>query len=313
MKHFAINHATLMIILLVIFSAWSAAGAEKQPVDDPAEFEGLIEPYDLVKVGTPVEGVVDKVNVERSAFVKKGDPLLHLESSVERAIAERAHTLSEVAGEIQLQKEQLAFARRMFKRIDELFKSEAISADKRDQAATEVRIARARLKKAEENRRLAQLDYERTRAMLDRRTIKSPISGIVVERFVSPGEFVDNQPLLKLAQMDPLKVEVILPAAMFAEIKPGMMARIIPETHANENYTATISIVDRVIDPASGTFGVRLELPNPDYRLPGGLKCSVHFVDQVKTASSEKTTDTMEAGKVAQVTQPAMNLTAVAR
>ena len=33
----------------------------------------------------------------------------------------------------------------------------------------------------------------------------------------------------------------------------------------------------RVIDPASNTFGVRLELPNPDYRLPSGLKCTVRF------------------------------------
>ena len=41
--------------------------------------------------------------------------------------------------------------------------------------------------------------------------------------------------------------------------------------------TAKVSIVDRVVDASSGTFGVRLELPNPGHRLPGGLKCRVRF------------------------------------
>ena len=40
---------------------------------------------------------------------------------------------------------------------------------------------------------------------------------------------------------------------------------------------ARVTVVDRVVDAASGTFGVRLELPNPDYRLPAGLKCKVRF------------------------------------
>jgi hypothetical protein len=39
-----------------------------------------------------------------------------------------------------------------------------------------------------------------------------------------------------------------------------------------------VTVVDRVVDAASSTFGVRLELANPDYRLPAGLKCRVRFL-----------------------------------
>jgi RND family efflux transporter MFP subunit len=269
---------------------------------DLAEFEGLIEPYETVNVGTPVEGVIAQVHVRRSSFVKKGDHLVNLESSVESAVVQRSRALVEVEGEINLQKERLAFAKRMNKRVEELFNSEAISAEKKDEAATEVTLSRARLLKANENRTLAKLDLERAQAMLDRRTIKSPISGIVVERFVSPGEFVDNQPLLRLAQMDPLRVEVVLPVEMFRNIKPGMKADIKPETQSEGGYSATVTIVDRVIDPASGTFGVRLELPNPDYRLPGGLKCTVRFLDD--TVSPAGTDIDIEADKMADILQP---------
>ena len=249
------------------------------------EFEGLIEPNELVDIGTPVGGVVSRVNVERSSSVKKGQPLVLLDSSVESSVVERAQVLTQVEGDLQLQKEKLAFAKRMFTRVEELFNSEAISAEKYDQAATEVVMAKARLQKAKENRELARLDLERARAMLNQRTIKSPISGIVVSRFVSPGEFVEGQPLLRVAQMNPLRVEVILPGEMFDKIKPGMKADVIPDLASNNRYSSTVAIVDRVIDPASGTFGVRLELPNPDYRLPSGLKCKVRFGEIDHTAS----------------------------
>lgn len=278
----AIKPVSMLLAFLLCIGAYWAKAAE------PMEFEGLIEPFELVNIGTPVEGVVESVNVTRSALVKKGESLVQLESSVENTVVERAKVLAAVDGEIKLQKERLAFARRMHDRVEELFQGEAISAEKRDEARTEVSLAQARLQKAKENRALAKLDLERAKAMLNLRTIKSPIAGVVVERFVSPGEFVDNQPLLKLAQMDPLRVEVVLPAEMLKSIKPGMKADIKAETQGDTNYRATVSIVDRVIDPASGTFGVRLELPNPDYQLPGGLKCSVQFVDLQDTASPAK-------------------------
>ena len=292
MKRF-FSPSIILSIVLLLFIAHTANG------EDMIEYEGLIEPNQLVNVGTPVDGVVAQVNVQRSALVKQGEPLVLLESSVESAVVDRAKALAAVEGEIRVQKERLAFARRMFARVDELYKSEAISAEKRDEAATEVSLAKARLQKARENRTLAQYDLERAQAMLARRTIKSPISGIVVERFVSPGEFVDSQPLVRVAQMDPLRVEMILPAELFRKIKPGMQAEVTPESQGEGSYTSTVSIVDRVIDAASGTFGVRLELPNPDYRLPGGLKCTVRFVDDLEAETPAKTETTMEAGKVA--------------
>lgn len=60
-------------------------------------------------------------------------------------------------------------------------------------------------------------------------------------------------------------------------LKVGMRAKVIPEAPIGGQYTAEVKIVDKVIDAASGTFGVRLELPNPNYRLPAGLKCKVIF------------------------------------
>ena len=56
----------------------------------------------------------------------------------------------------------------------------------------------------------------------------------------------------------------------------GMRWMVSPEAPGGR-YTATVTLVDRVIDAASGTFGVRLELPNPNLAIPAGAKCKVRF------------------------------------
>jgi hypothetical protein len=72
-------------------------------------------------------------------------------------------------------------------------------------------------------------------------------------------------------------VEVILPAQVFGKIKPGMRATIVPELPEYGEHTAKVTIVDKVIDSASSTFGVRLEMPNEKQKVPSGLKCVVKF------------------------------------
>jgi LysM repeat protein len=72
---------------------------------------------------------------------------------------------------------------------------------------------------------------------------------------------------------------------MLGSVKAGMDATVKPEAPISGFYTAKVKIVDKVVDAASGTFGVRLELPNPRYQLPPGLKCKVVFLKPEKQVS----------------------------
>jgi len=241
---------------------------------ETVEYDGLIEPHVVVDIGAPAAGIVASVTVERSSSVKKGQILVEMESSVERVTLEKAKALAGCDGEIGLQQTQYEFAKRAYDRVKRLA---GISGQDKDQAATEIIRAEHRLKKAREKRTLDELELKKAQAILNLCLIKSPISGVVVERYVSPGQYVDSQPLLRLAQIDPLRVEVIVPARMFSRIIPGMTATIIPELPEYGEKTATVTIVDKVIDTASSTFGVRLRLPNAEHQMPSGLKCLVRF------------------------------------
>ena len=78
---------------------------------------------------------------------------------------------------------------------------------------------------------------------------------------------------MKLAQVDPLRVEMIVPAEYFGLIDEGMEVEVMPEFPADKRFTALVSTVDQLIDPASGSFTVRMELPNKDDELVPGLNC----------------------------------------
>lgn len=156
-----------------------------------------------------------------------------------------------------------------------------ISSHERDEVNTEARLAELELAQAEANRRLQALELEQAQANLELRTLRSPIEGVVMERLVAPGELVEDKPVFVLAQTDPLNVEVIAPVALFGAIKTGMRAEVIPEAPVGGSYVADVEIVDPILDAASGTFGVRLQLPNPQQRLPAGLGCQVRFLPTV--------------------------------
>jgi membrane fusion protein (multidrug efflux system) len=83
--------------------------------------------------------------------------------------------------------------------------------------------------------------------------------------------------VMKLAQINPLNVEVVAPASIFGSVRVGMIGYVNLAPFFPESYKAKVVVVDKVIDAASGTLGVRLQLPNPDNKIPAGIKCTVEF------------------------------------
>jgi RND family efflux transporter MFP subunit len=210
-------------------------------------------------------------------MVKEGQVLASLQAGVEKATMELSKARAEFEATIGSKKAELEFATRNQKRRKELYEKQAIPLQDWDEVETRRVVAQLNLNEAIENKRLAEMEYRRALEVYKRTVLRSPLTGVVVERFRSQGEYVEDQPIMKLAQINPLYVEVIMAVANLGLVKVGMEAMVRPESPVGGLYKAKVIVVDRVVDAASGTFGVRLELPNPDYRLPPGLKCKVIF------------------------------------
>jgi RND family efflux transporter MFP subunit len=248
--------------------------AESQPGD---EFECMVEPMQAVVVSASVSAVVDEVLVERGDLVERGQVIARLESSVEQATVATARARAEATADLRAAEARHSYEESRRQRSEELRRSGVATAQEEDERNSALLVAEAEVLRARENRKLAGLELKRAGALLDRRTIRSPIDGVVVRRILHPGEYADPLDLMELARVDPLRVEVFVPVSMLGRIQTGSSGEVTLEEPLSSVHEATVVVVDPVVDSASGTFGVRLEISNEDHALPAGVRCRVRF------------------------------------
>ncbi len=250
-------------------------------------FDCMIEPNSVANVSTREVGVLEKIMVKRGDIVKKGQVVARLESSLEAIALDFANARAKMKGEVESRQATLDYMLRQRDRIAELYVDNAISFNEKDKAETDVRLAETELQVALDNQRLMQIERERAARRLELRSIRSPVEGVIVEILLVPGESVEDRAreIMTIAEVDPLKVEVIVPADRFGLIQVGTSAEIMPLVPGGEVRFAAVSTVDRTIDAASGTFGIQLQLENKDHTLPGGIRCEITFVPETAAAN----------------------------
>lgn len=168
-------------------------------------------------------------------------------------------------------------------RMTDLAAQNFVSVQERDNALAEKRLAQAGLEENQEERKLAALEHQRLLEQLRLRTLRAPVDGVVVDRFMHPGELAGNgeaaKAILKLADLSALHVEVLLPVAAWDRVQIGQTVEVRPDLPNAGKHSARVVAIDRVFDAASSSFGVRLELPNPATRVPAGVRCKATFTD----------------------------------
>ncbi len=254
-------------------SAASVAGA--------SDFECVIHPRQVLEIRSPIEGLLEKILVDRGQKVLKGQELAFIDTSVERVALESARFRSTMEGATRAGKSKVELTARKFERAQELTRKEFVSRQTQDDAQSEKELAEAELLEAQDNRKLAEIEYRRQQSLIRLKVIRSPINGVVMERVLNVGELaeagVGRKPIMRIAEVETLYVEALLPAQLYRQIKIGTVGSVIPSLPNASEERASVSAIDKVLDAGSGTFGVRMELPNKDGRLPAGLRCKVSF------------------------------------
>ena len=159
------------------------------------QLDCLLEPSRDVELGFSVAGIVSAVKVNRGDPVKRGQAVAWLVSEAEKV-------------SVELAKAKVEFARRKVARSQELLKDEFVSEFNVDEAVTELRIA--------------ELEVQQTEAHLRLRSLFSPTSGIVAEKNMASGEYVSEADTIRVVEIDPLYVEVVMPIEQFGSIRKGM-------------------------------------------------------------------------------------------
>lgn len=273
-------HSRFVPALVLAASAVAQAAAPGAPPDglpQDAVIGCLLMPHAEARVGSPVVGVLSEVLVDRGSVVKKGEPLARLLNRVEAANVGAASQRYASAADVEAARMAADLAKKKAVRARELHELNFISAQALDQAVAEADVAAMQYTRAREQRKTVAKELSVATAQLALRTITSPLDGVVAERFLSAGERVEDKPVVKVVQIDPLRVEVVLSADRFGSIAANQQASVTPEMKGAAPMRAQVVQVDSVVDVASNTFRVRLQVPNPGNRIPPGLRCKVSF------------------------------------
>jgi membrane fusion protein (multidrug efflux system) len=260
---------------------WLSSSALSAVLANEATADGgmaacLLKPRHVIQLGSPIFGVLAQVFVDRGDPVKAGQVVAKLDTRVEEAQVALDRYRATNTTQIEAAQVDLAWNQRELERRKRLQNNLWAKINEVDEYQTKVEQDRIAIRKAGSDQKTATLEADRSEQQLQLKIIKSPVTGVVTDLKLSPGEYIyETTPIMTIAEVDPLHVDLIVPAERFGSVKGGLVADVHLMGPLDETLPAKIDVIDPVIDAASGTFRVRLVLPNPGNRIPAGIYCSV--------------------------------------
>ncbi len=244
---------SLFAVLALTLPAWSRA-------DD---VQGLVLPFKQVSVSSPVlQDNVKDIEVEEGDQVKQGDVLAHLLNDRETLEVQRCQNLIKRAtfeynGMKTLADEKLA------------------TQDSEVEKETDLQAAK--------------IDYQLAQVALDEKTIKSPLSGIIVKRYKEPGESVDRmEKLFDIVNIDQVYIQFYLEPGLIEKLAVNDKIPVhFPALNGGAKvFDAKVAFIDPRIDAASGLFRVKLLLDNPNHVIRAGMRGEADFGKTSGTAAA---------------------------
>ncbi|MFY8326791.1 efflux RND transporter periplasmic adaptor subunit [Pseudoalteromonas sp. ZZD1] len=268
--------ALLVIILAVLFMAGSFTD-KQTPGNKPvsaAEYSGkvvsveltTIQPDELVpgtviakqntQISSRVMAQVERFNVRAGDKVAKGDVLITLQQDDLKA------QLAQSDAQIKAIQASLTQAEKQLKRVNDLYSQGLVSVSDYDDAKAKFDNAAANLAVAQQQQTQAQVALNYTQ-------IKAPISGVVVERLVEPGDIASpGAPLLALYNPQQLQLEFNVRERQAIKLKLGDLLNVkLPSL--NLTASATVTEIVPVADSAARSMLIRLELSSQTGLTPG--------------------------------------------
>jgi membrane fusion protein (multidrug efflux system) len=236
--------------------AVEAVPVKLAPAERTVEAVGTLLSNERVTIRPEVAGRIVAFDLVEGGRVEKGQVLVELEASVERAALADAE------------------ARRLLA-LSNLERA-------RELRRTNVGTQRA-LDEAEAGARIAEAAVELAKAQLAKRSIKAPFDAKAGLRGISVGEFVAaGTALFALEQIDPIKVDFRIPELFLPAVRVGNEIKISIDAFADRAFAGRVTAIDPLVDERGRSLLVRAAIPNADEALRPGLFARVSLTLSVK-------------------------------
>lgn len=270
---------------LLLFNAPPVVAAEKPvpvdivravraPVYEDVPLSGTVESRRVSRISPKLSGYVAEVLVDDGDEVDEGRALLRLDPVMAGIELERIHA------EIREAEARLAEAKRQRDEAEELVEKKHIPSTDYEARVSEVAIAEAVLQRL-------QTDLQRQRETLQRHTIRAPYTGVIGEKLVEAGQWVDTgTALFQLVETDVLRIDIPVPQFYFSRVRAGTPAGVRFDALPDYELDAAVSMKIPVGSESARTFPVRIEFDNSDGRVAPGMSARVRL--RFEDTSKEK-------------------------
>lgn len=246
-----------------IETAVVAASPLKPVVSLPAKVAYGEDRYS--KISSPVQGRVLEVRVRLGDHVKAGQVLMVVDSP----------DIAQAYSEFVKEHSELTYATRAYELAKDLYESKALPQKDFKQAENDKIKAQAEFRRAKERLLAlgvpaAELEKPLERQKITSRfEIRSPLSGTVVERNVTPGQAVGDpgQVLFTVADLDTLQVVADVYERDLDLVQPGQVATVTVEAYPGVTFPAAIAAIGDIVDPNTRTIKVRAWVNNDQHKL----------------------------------------------
>ena len=278
---------SLVVVVAVAVLAFWGYSTWKKPVDsqryrtltlgrgDVAQTvsaTGTLNPVRVVSVGTQVSGTVEKLYVDFNSQVKENQVLLELNTDLTHA------KLAQSQASLNSANAKLALSQTKAKRMRELFQQQYISRQELDDAEADV-VANIALKAQ------VQAQVQTDSINVANTVIRSPVSGVVIDRSVDEGQTVaasfQTPTLIKIAQdLTKMQINASFSEADLGKLKTGQTASFRVDAFPNENYQGVVRQIR--LNPTTlqnvVTYDVVIDVANPELKLLPGMTAYVDIV-----------------------------------
>ena len=247
---------------------------------------GTLKARETGLLSPKVAGNVEAVLVDIGEQARKGQVVIRIDrTNFELAVNQASAALVTAKSAVSQATVGLQHAEKEFRRASNLLAEKVIPQGRFDKAEAAYKAARQALATAKDQRNQAEVALQTALQHLKDTQIRSPISGVVVERNVEIGQSVaPGAPLLRILDQSRLKADIDLPESDFARIATGTPAVIQVDAFQGQLFPGKVILVNPMVDRKTRTFRVRIESPNPTAKLVDGMFVRVQLSAAQRTA-----------------------------
>jgi RND family efflux transporter MFP subunit len=267
MAGFLWRYPSLLVALLLILPAGSLAA-------QAAGSRGITEPYQDAAVSSTVAGTIVAVRAKEGQFVHEGDVVMELDNALEALEVERRKLVWDSKVEVEAARVKVETLKKDLEGTRTLYSTtRSVSQDDLQKKDLDYQLSVADLNALLVAEDREQLEYKIAKAQLERKFIRAPFDGTIVELKLKEGEgCTQQQPLFRVVDTRRCRLVAYLDQASALKMKQGRTVSLkIMEADGPLAVQGTVEFVSPLVDPSSGLRQVKVVFDNPDGRVRPGV------------------------------------------